>query len=101
MDEICECPKCGRQHRKLADSPPPAISTPKCPKCGELATHRTPDGTLWDGNAHFWREEPPRTFRDWLVSHQQPPHAGTDTIGWLDPREVLEKFDAAIAATIP
>lgn len=27
----------------------------RCPKCGELATHRTPDGTWWDSNAHYWR----------------------------------------------
>jgi hypothetical protein len=28
---------------------------PKCPQCGDEATYRTPDGTFWDGNAHYWR----------------------------------------------
>lgn len=27
----------------------------RCPKCGDLPTYQTPDGTYWDGNAHFWR----------------------------------------------
>ena len=30
---------------------------PACPKCGEAATYQTPDGTWWDGNAHYWRVE--------------------------------------------
>lgn len=36
-------------------------------------------------------------FRRWLMNRHQPPFAGTDTIGWLDPEQVLEKFDAAVA----
>lgn len=26
-----------------------------CPRCGEAATYRTPDGTYWDRHAHYWR----------------------------------------------
>jgi hypothetical protein len=29
----------------------------RCPKCGDLPTYQTPDGTYWDGNAHFWRQQ--------------------------------------------
>lgn len=31
---------------------------PRCPQCGDRATHQTPDGTWWDGNAHYWRDAP-------------------------------------------
>jgi len=36
------------------------------------------------------------TFRRWLMHRQLPPGAGTDYIGWLDPKQVLEQFDAAM-----
>ncbi len=34
---------------------PDRAERPSCPQCGDLATYQTPDGTYWDGNAHFWR----------------------------------------------
>jgi hypothetical protein len=30
-------------------------AVPICPQCGEAATYQTPDGTFWDGYAHYWR----------------------------------------------
>jgi hypothetical protein len=36
-------------------------------------------------------------FRRWLLDRQLPQHAGTDYTHWLNPKEVLEKFDAALS----
>lgn len=33
----------------------------RCPKCGDLPTYQTPDGTYWDGNAHYWRDQVSQT----------------------------------------
>ena len=36
--------------------------TPKCPQCGEEATHLDPSGTYWDANAHYWRINTPTGY---------------------------------------
>jgi hypothetical protein len=53
------------------------VSENRCPKCGDLPTYQTPDGTYWDGNAHFWRlPSPSVTERDGgaapLTAYQRP-----------------------------